>query len=101
MLTNQSATDVRAWELISDVPLLNANFSYGIAFLNVIFPGVGTMLASCLGDDNVNKTQLFIGFAQFLTSVYIVGWIASMYWGYLIVKKVSAEEHKVAIGKGV
>ena len=48
------------------------------------------MLASCLGEETSkggNKTQLIIGFLQFLTAIYLIGWISSIYWGYLIVVK--------------
>jgi len=59
------------------------------------------MLCSCLGDANMNKTQLAIGFAQFLTAIYLVGWICSIYWGYLIVLKSKGdhEELKKLVGQ--
>ena len=60
------------------------------------------MICACLGDENMNKTQLFIGFFQFLTSIYLVGWIFSIYWGVLIVQKSRGdhEQLKGLIGKG-
>ena len=64
--------------------------SYICATLNVFFAGIGTILSayvSCKNSNVVNKTQLFIGLAQLMTSVWLVGWFASIYWGYLLVKK--------------
>ena len=35
----------------------------------------------------MNKTQVIIGMFQLMTAVFLVGWIVSIYWGYLIVEK--------------
>ena len=78
---------MRVWELCSNVPEISNIWAYVCFVLNLIFPGIGTMLCSCLGDANVNKTQLTIGLIQLMTSVYLLGWVISIYWGYLIVKK--------------
>ena len=78
--------DMYVWELATNVPALGNLWAYICFGLNVIIPGVGTMLAACLGDKNMNKTQLSIGFIQLLTAVYLIGWVSSIYWGYLIVK---------------
>ena len=53
------------------------------------------MLCSCLGDANMNKTQLIIGLIQLMTSVYLLGWIISIYWGYLIVKKSKGDHNEI------
>ena len=41
-----------------------------------------------------------IGVLQLLTSVYIIGWIWSVFWGYLIVKRSKGDhaEFKSLIG---
>ena len=94
--------DIRAWELVTDVPELQNVWAYVCLILNIIVPGTGTMLCSCLGDENMNKTQLTLGFLQFLTAVYLVGWIFSIYWGYLIVLRSQGdhEQLKALVGKG-
>ena len=43
------------------------------------------MIASLIGYDIWHKTHFIIGVIQLLTSVYLVGWIWSIYWGYLLV----------------
>ena len=55
MLTVPQA-DIRAWELVTDVPELQNVWAYVCLILNIILPGTGTMLCSCLGDENMNKT---------------------------------------------
>ena len=46
------------------------------------------MLCSCIGYQGAwSKTQLTIGITQMLTAVYIVGWLFSIYWGWIILKK--------------
>ena len=52
---------MRVWELVTAVPVIGNVWSYICFGLNVLLPGTGTMLCSCLGDKNVNKTQLIIG----------------------------------------
>lgn len=61
--------------------------------LNIFVPGTGTMLCACIGDANMNKTQIGVGLVQLLTSVYLIGWLVSVYWGYLIVKKSKGEHN--------
>ena len=56
-----SNQDMRVWELVTAVPVIGNVWSYICFGLNVLLPGTGTMLCSCLGDKNVNKTQLIIG----------------------------------------
>ena len=42
--------DDRAWFLLTNVPVLHNVWAYVCLILNVIIPGSGTMLCSCLGD---------------------------------------------------
>ena len=55
--------------------------------MNVLFPGMGTIIASTLDKDGFNKIQFWIGVAQFFTSVFFTGWIWSIWWGCLILDK--------------
>ena len=48
--------DLRVWELVTQVPQVSNVWAYVCLVLNVILPGVGTMLVACLGDKNMNKT---------------------------------------------
>ena len=94
-MTGISNEDLRVWELCSDVPALGNIWAYICFILNVFVPGVGTMLCGCLGDANMNKTQMLIGIVQLLTSVYLLGWVVSVYWGYLIVKKSKGDHNEI------
>ena len=50
--------------MITDVPVVKNVFAYVCLILNVIIPGVGTMVASCLGEETSrggNKTQMIVG----------------------------------------
>ena len=53
------------------------------------------MLAACLGDANIDKTQLAIGFIQFLTAIYLLGWFISIYWGILILRKSKGDHNEI------
>ena len=80
--------DAELWDLMTSIPRLSGIWPYVCFVLNIILPGTGTMLMSCLGYPGAwSKTQLGLGMVQMLTSVYIVGWIFSIYWGWLILKR--------------
>ena len=51
-----SAADRRAWELVTNVPMLTNVWAYVCLIINCILPGWGTILSSWLGDVNINKT---------------------------------------------
>lgn len=42
--------DKELWGIVSDVPRLHGVWPYICAILNVVLPGSGTMLASCVAD---------------------------------------------------
>ena len=48
--------DVRAWELASNVPVLHNVWAYICFLFNLLIPGTGTILASILGQADMNKT---------------------------------------------
>ena len=53
--------DRQVWELVSNVPNVSKPVAAIQAVFNLIFPGFGTWIAACAAQDNVSKTQLFIG----------------------------------------
>ena len=80
--------DAELWDLLTSLPRLNGPWPYICFVLNILLPGTGTMICSCLGYPGAwSKTQLTIGVCQMLTAVYIVGWIFSIYWGWLILQQ--------------
>jgi hypothetical protein len=79
--------DKQVWDMVTNVPTVSKPVAFVSATFNVILPGWGTMIAACAATENVSKTQLTIGLFQFLTSFVLIGWILSIYWGYMIVMK--------------
>ena len=79
--------DKRIWELITNVPQVSVLVACLTAVLNVILPGVGTMIIACAPKETTSKTHLVIGILQFLTSFLIIGWIWAIYWSYLVAMK--------------
>ena len=81
--------DNQVWDYVSDVPKVSMVVAYVVAFINLILPGFGTLIAAFAATSQtaVSKTQLAIGGLQFFTSFVLIGWAWSIYWGYLIVKK--------------
>ena len=45
------------------------------------------MIMTCASKENISKTQLFVGVLQFLTSVFLIGWIWALYWSYLSARR--------------
>ena len=79
---------MRAWQLMTDVPVVHNIIAYIILALDIVLPGIGTIVAACLGSRYASdKTQIVLGIFQFLTSYLIFGWAWSIYWGILIVQK--------------
>ena len=80
-------TDKLVWEMATNVPHVSFELALGCAFLNLIIPGLGTLVAACSHNENVSKTQMAIALVQFLTTFFIIGFIFATYWSYLLVKK--------------
>jgi hypothetical protein len=57
--------------------------------LNVILPGTGTMLQSCLGKDGCRVGTFFVGLLQMMCTALIFGWFWAV-WHSMMVKAVSA-----------
>ena len=96
--------DRRVWEIITDVPALKAPWQYVCFVLNVVFPGkrvfdsntvgLGTMISSCFCA-KWSKTLFMVGVFQLFLAYILIGWILSIYWGYLIVKKSLQDQHEL------
>ena len=57
-----------------------------LLILNVIFPGWGTMISACC-DGKFDSCTFLVGLVQLLTSFLLIGWLWSIYWGWLIFRK--------------
>ena len=95
-MTVYREADIELYNIITDVPRLSGVWPYVCAILNLVLPGTGTMISSCLGYTvSWSKTQLTVGFLQMLTAVYLVGWIWSIYWAYLILVRGMQDKQEV------
>ena len=79
--------DKHVWELTTNVPRISKPLAIVCAVLNLVVPGLGTLVAACSAQENVSKTQLAIALTQFLTTFFIVGFVFAQYWSYLLVTK--------------
>ena len=53
------------------------------------------MLAGCAGYSPAwSKTQIFVGFLQMMTAVFLIGWIWSIWWGIKILHKSIKEDQR-------
>ncbi len=77
------------------MPKLSNIWAYVCAILNLVLPGIGTILSAILGDANINKTQLMVGIFQFLTAITLVGFVWSIYWAYLIVVESQGDHSEI------
>jgi len=54
------------------------------------------MLASCVADtQSWSKTQIFVGILQMLTAIYLIGWVWSIWWAYLLLVKAMQDKQEV------
>mmetsp|Transcript_17399 Transcript_17399/g.20202 ORF Transcript_17399/g.20202 Transcript_17399/m.20202 type:complete len:82 (+) Transcript_17399:21-266(+) len=56
-------------------------------WVNICYPGAGTLASSCLGEPDWIMDQIIVGILQWLTACCFIGWIWSVWWGGLIYKK--------------
>lgn len=96
MMQQSSTQDSELWHLLTDVPRLAPVYALGCTILNLLIAGTGTMLSGILADtENFNKTQICIGFLMFLTQIYVIGYVFSLYWAYLILEKAFRDRRAV------
>ena len=84
---------------MKEVPRVSKTIGIVCLVINIILPGIGTMVAACADQAKmVPKSQIFIGFLQFFTVYFLFfGWIWSIYWGYLIFQE-SRNEDPITMG---
>ena len=76
------------WEKVKNVPKLTKPIAAVCSIFNVILPGTGTIIAACMTEETlISKTQVLVGFMQFLLSILIIGYFWSWYWAYLLFAK--------------
>eukprot|EP00347_Sterkiella_histriomuscorum_P014697 403359895 len=80
------ARDAEVWRLITDVPFISTPWQYVCFILNVIIPGTGTMLSSGF-TEKWSKTLFMVGLFQLFLAYILIGWVFSIYWGWLIVRR--------------
>lgn len=68
------------------LPVLSKPIAIVILVINIIFPGIGTMLLSCIGG-TFKREHLFVGLAQLVLAICVIGWIWSILWGVFLVLK--------------
>lgn len=84
----KNSDDVIIWERLKNVPRLSKPIAIFCLLINIILPGIGTIIAACMTEEEtVSKTQVVVGVIQFVMTVLIVGYFWSWYWGYLFVAK--------------
>ena len=74
---------------LSYIPKVTAPHNLSCFLLNIFLPGIGTILASFI-NENPNEFfcfNFFFGIFQLLTSVLLIGWLISIFWGFCIWKR--------------
>lgn len=80
-----------------DVPALSSREGGICVFvLNVLIPGSGTFLASCLvkkeeSEPNVLVLDVGIAILQFALAFILIGWLWSLWWGFLMYQASDAD----------
>ncbi len=70
------------------LPVLSKTVAIIILILNIFFPGVGTILLSCIGG-TFNKEHIIVGLLQLISAICVIGWIWSVLWGIILLMKSS------------
>ena len=84
---NKGKSCSEKWEYIKkNIPALPLNLAIMIFISNLIFPSSGTFYLSIIGNGFI-KPQLIVGLIQLISLFFLIGWLWSIYWGYLTIKK--------------
>jgi TM2 domain-containing membrane protein YozV len=72
---------------IQSIPVVSPSNGIVILILNILFPGLGTMILACMSS-NINGEQLLIGMLQFLTFIFLfVGILWAIWWSIMVLQK--------------
>ena len=96
-----SEQDREFFDKLKEVPKVNKFLGCLCFLLNVVIPGSGTVFAALFeqGAETISKMQLITGVTQLITAFWIIGWVVSIFWGYLIVKVAFRKEEETVEGK--
>ena len=78
-------------ECFETIPKISQGAAVCWAILNVVMPGIGTVIASTLDQPGFNRMQFWIGIGQFFMSFFLIGWVWSIWWGWLIIQRSDAD----------
>ena len=79
--------DKGIWELITDMPYVNKAVAIVLGIINILIPGLGTVIMSYFYEDSFSKSQIVVGLSQFFLSQIIIGWLWAQYWSFLLIVK--------------
>ena len=70
----------------AELPVMPKGLAIVLLVINIFFPGIGTILASALGNE-CRPFNILVGLLQILTAGIIIGWVWSIWWGLIMVEK--------------
>ena len=78
-------------KLVSNIPQMKIAYAIIVLVVNVIVPGVGTMLFVAFGGKENMTEHILIGVLQLLGTFIFIGWIWSILWGVFAFDKARAK----------
>ena len=69
------------------IPITNPINAFIILILNILFPGIGTLVMACFSTREFILLNIIYGLIQIFTAMFIFGWIWAIIWGFLCVFK--------------
>jgi hypothetical protein len=85
---------LQQWQ--NSIPEVTKTLGLILFILNCIFPSVGTFIMACITQP-IRGDQIVVGVLQFLTvPLCFIGWIWSIWWGYLCYAK--AKDDQILVG---
>ena len=77
----------KEWQ--DDIPKCKSPLNVIFFIINIIWCGVGSILASFINEGGFAQCTLICGIIQWFTNwwLFLIGWIWSIWWGWLIFNK--------------
>ena len=70
-----SETDNQVWEMVTVMPVVHKGVAVVVALINILLPGLGSLIMAYMYEESFSKVQMVIAFSQFFLSPIIIGWI--------------------------
>lgn len=72
-----------------DIPPMGMNLAIFVLIICIILPGFGTIAMMIISNSYNKRDFLIVAILQLISTFIIIGWVWSIYWGFIGIQKAS------------